>query len=53
MASTDEVWRLQGASDEDALMFQSIAKKGHYRMIQHFPLLGHQEHAPLTISSIQ
>ena len=31
MASTDEVWRLQGASDEDALMFQSIANKGHYR----------------------
>ena len=31
MASTDEVWRLQGANDEDALMFQSIANKGHYR----------------------
>ena len=29
--ATDEVWRLQGAQDEDAMMFQSMADKGHYR----------------------
>ena len=25
------MWRLQGAQDEDAMMFQSMADKGHYR----------------------
>ena len=31
MPATDEVWRLQGASEEDATLFQKIANKGHYR----------------------
>ena len=31
MPATDEVWRLQGANEEDATLFQKIANKGHYR----------------------
>ena len=31
--TTDEVWRLQGAADRDALMFQEMADKGHYRKV--------------------
>ena len=27
------VWRLQGAKEEDATLFQQIANKGHYRKI--------------------
>ena len=29
--TTDEVWRLQGAQDNDANIFQEMANKGHYR----------------------
>ena len=31
--TTDEVWRLQGVVDRDALMFQEMANKGHYRKV--------------------
>ena len=31
--TTDEVWRLQGAQDRDAIMFQEMANKGHYRKV--------------------
>jgi len=31
--TTDEVWRLQGAQDNDANIFQEMANKGHYRRV--------------------
>ena len=31
--TTDEVWRLQGAHDNDANIFQEMANKGHYSRV--------------------
>ena len=31
--TTDEVWRLQGAQDNDANIFQEMANKGHYKRV--------------------
>ena len=31
--TADEVWRLQGVQDKDAIIFQEMANKGHYRKI--------------------